>query len=70
MFPAGSWLLRPRSVVIFDEIEKAHSSMLRSKLHTALSSGTMQHKRNASKVSSLEEEEESSYCERCSAPTL
>ncbi|KAJ1462131.1 P-loop containing nucleoside triphosphate hydrolase protein [Pelagophyceae sp. CCMP2097] len=43
----------PRSVVIFDEIEKAHASMLRSKLHTALSSGTMQHKRNASKVALL-----------------
>ena len=31
---------KPNSVVIFDEIDKAHPSILREKLHSALSAGT------------------------------
>ena len=45
----------PRSVVVFDEVEKAHPSLFREKLHSALSSGTMTHKRDHTKVASLSE---------------
>jgi len=45
----------PRAVVVFDEVEKAHPSLFREKLHSALSSGTMTHKRDHTKVARLSE---------------
>ena len=41
--------------MVFDEVEKAHPSLFREKLHSALSSGTMTHKRDHTKVASLSE---------------
>lgn len=46
-------LKRPRAVVVFDEIEKAHPSIFREKLHSALSAGVMRHKRDRTKVATL-----------------
>ena len=45
----------PRRVVIFDEVEKAHPSLFGEKLHSALSAGTMTHKRDASRTANLSE---------------
>ena len=46
-------LAKPNAVVIFDEIEKAHPSIFREKLHSALSAGVMTHKRDLTKVANL-----------------
>ncbi|KAJ8598777.1 hypothetical protein CTAYLR_009875 [Chrysophaeum taylorii] len=45
----------PRAVVVLDEIEKAHPTMFREKLHSALSEGVMRHKRDRSRVANLSE---------------
>uniref|UniRef100_A0A7S3JZG1 AAA+ ATPase domain-containing protein n=1 Tax=Aureoumbra lagunensis TaxID=44058 RepID=A0A7S3JZG1_9STRA len=39
-------LLHPNAVVLMDEIDKAHVSIFREKLHTALSAGVMTHKQD------------------------